>query len=53
LYLHSGYSIHDTSDKICLLSSEKRNGRYVTFGNNGKAQIKDKVMIGKHNSAKI
>jgi len=52
-YLDSGCSIHMASDKMCLLSFEKKNRGYVIFENNDKAHIKGKCMIGKYNSAKI
>jgi len=42
-----------TGDKNSFLSLEMRDGGMVTFGNNEKASIKGKGMIGKVNSAKI
>jgi hypothetical protein len=42
-----------TGDKNSFLSLELRDGGLVTFGNNEKASIKGKGIIGKVNSAKI
>jgi hypothetical protein len=36
-----------------FLTFEKKEGGYVTFGNNEKANIKGKCIIGKIDSAKI
>jgi hypothetical protein len=52
-YLDSDCSRHMTGDKHSFLSFEKKEGGSVTFGNNEKASIKGKCIIGKINSAKI
>ncbi|KAK2417117.1 hypothetical protein QL285_039454 [Trifolium repens] len=52
-YVDSGCSRHMTGDRHGFLSFEKKEGGFVTFGNNEKASIKSKGIIGKINSAKI
>ncbi|WJX83904.1 hypothetical protein P8452_66530 [Trifolium repens] len=52
-YLDSGCSKHMTGDRHSFLSFKKKQGGFVTFGNNEKAGIKRKGIIGKINSAKI
>ncbi|KAK2417747.1 hypothetical protein QL285_040014 [Trifolium repens] len=42
-----------TGDRHSFLSFEKKEGGFVTFGNNEKTGIKGKCIIGKINSAKI
>jgi len=42
-----------TGDRNCFLTFEKKDGGYVTFGNNDKGKIRGKGTIGKFNSAKI
>ncbi|XP_045810862.1 uncharacterized protein LOC123905296 [Trifolium pratense] len=52
-YLDSGCSRHMTGDRHSFLSLEEKEGGTVTFGNNEKASIKGKGIIGKINSAKL
>ncbi|XP_045791328.1 uncharacterized protein LOC123886036 [Trifolium pratense] len=52
-YLDSGCSRHMTGDRHSFLSFEEKEGGTVTFGNNEKASIKGKGIIGKINSAKL
>ncbi|KAK2396449.1 hypothetical protein QL285_058103 [Trifolium repens] len=52
-YLDSGCSRHMIGDRHSFLSFEKKEGGFVTFGNNEKASIKGKGIIGKISSAKI
>ncbi|KAK2362072.1 hypothetical protein QL285_087167 [Trifolium repens] len=52
-YLDSGCSRHMSGDRHSFLSFEKKEGGFVTFGNNEKGIIKGKGIIGKINSAKI
>jgi hypothetical protein len=51
-YFDNGCSRHMTGDRQSFLSFEKKEGGSVTFGNNDKAKIKGKCIIGKIDSAK-